>query len=77
MINCLAYALRFWKVNPEYKLYYNSDHVINSPNWAPSIQGGNYLTAEEFGYNYFSSAFKELLNEEEKVLLKEYFNEKV
>lgn len=70
-MNCLAYALRFWKENPDYKLYYNSNHVINS---VSSITGGGYLPAENYGYGYFVRAFDELLSPQEHALLKEYFN---
>lgn len=70
MINCLAYALRFWELNPSYKLHYNSDHVVNSKiNLEPT-----YLPAEEFGYSYFQSAFNGLLDNYELELLKKYFN---
>lgn len=72
--NCLGYALRFWHENPKYRLYYNSDHVINSP---VKIQGGHWLPVEDYGYSYFSSAFKGLLTEEEENLLWCYFKNDV
>lgn len=28
-MNCLEYALRFWKENPSYKIVYDGNHVIN------------------------------------------------
>lgn len=68
--NCLGVALRFWDKNRKYKLYYNSDHVINSPVY---INGGHWVPVEDFGYNYFSSSFKGLLTDEEEMLLKRYF----
>lgn len=70
MINCLAYALQYWDKYPNYKLYYNSDHVINSKY---PIDNGDYLPAIEYGYNYFKGAFKGLLNRKEQALLKKYF----
>lgn len=71
MINCLAYALRFWEQNPEYRLYYSSGHVVNA---YETIKGSGYLAAEDFGYVYFVSSFEGLLDEYEQELLKKYFN---
>ena len=82
-MNCLAYALRFWEEQPDYKLFYNSGHVINMPITNQSyyfydlfvVTG--FLPAEDYGYCYFSSAFEGLLDEHEQELLKKYFNEGV
>lgn len=75
MINCLAYALRFWERNPEYTLYYNSGHVINLDYYRSGADHYiSFLPAEDFGYDYFSSAFEGLLDEYEQDLLKRYFN---
>lgn len=71
--NCLGVALRFWDKNRMYKLYYNSDHVINSPVYIKE----HWLPVEDFGYDYFVSAFKGLLTDEEKLLLKQYFTNDV
>jgi hypothetical protein len=74
--NCLCYALRFWNNNPEYRLYYDSNHVINSD--CPPIKllssGIDFAPIEEYGHGYFSSAFAEYLDEYHKVLLDKYFN---
>lgn len=72
--NCLGVALRFWDKNRKYKLYYNSDHVINSDVY---INGGDWLPVEDFGYSYFLSSFKGLLTDEEELLLKKYFTNDV
>ncbi len=74
-LNCLSYALQFWNKNPDYKIWYNSDHCINIPiDTYPSFKHGRmFLPAEEFGYYYFSNAFKDLISEEDHILLKEYF----
>lgn len=69
-MNCLAYALRFWKEHPEYRIWYNSFHCINLPEGSSA---NGFLIAEAFGYEYFSSAFNMLLTDEEKELLMEYF----
>lgn len=75
MMNCLAYALRFWKINPQYKLYYNSNHVVNLDFYSRDANyHTGFLPAEYFGYEYFSSAFKGLLSSYEEDLLKKYFN---
>lgn len=70
-MNCLAYALRFWEKEPSYKLYYSANHVINSKT---NISGPNWLPAENYGYDYFVSAFDGLLDSHEQFLLKKYFN---
>lgn len=68
--NCLNYALRFWVKNNKYELYYNSDHVINLP--SESLVRG-FLRIEDYGYNYFVSAFKETLDDHHLKLLNKYF----
>lgn len=70
-MNCLAYALRFWEKEPNYVLYYNSDHVVNLPE-GTEVKG--FLPAEKFGYVYFAGAAGGLLDEYEQELLKRYFN---
>lgn len=70
-INCLSYALRYWNLYPEYRLYYNSDHVVNLP---VNVCIG-FLPIEDFGYDYFFSWYKNsLINEDDLVLLNRYFN---
>lgn len=70
-MNCLAYALRFWEEQADYRIWYNSGHCINLPTGSSAV---GFLPVEDFGYCYFGSSFKELLNEDEKDLLKKYFN---
>lgn len=70
-MNCLSYALRFWDKNPTYNLYYNSNHIINS---SEHISGSDYIEAKRFGYEYFASAFDNLITKKDKKLLKKYFN---
>ena len=67
-INCLEYALFFWEEQPKYRIYYNSDHVINLP--GNSICDG-FLPIEEFGYEHLLSSFT--LSDQAKEILKEYF----
>lgn len=69
-MNCLAYALQFWDKFPNYKLFYNSNHVINA---YENVTGSGYLPAEAYGYIYFKSAFDGLLTTKEEQLLKKYF----
>ena len=73
-MNCLAYALRFWVKNPEYKIWYNSDHCINS---RCTIVSDEWLPAESFGYAYFLKSSEGLLDRYEMILLKMYFTKKV
>lgn len=75
-MNCLAYALRFWRDNKDYRIWYNSDHCINIPidTYPTFTYGRKFLPAEDFGINYFKTSFEDLLDEEEKEILKEYFN---
>lgn len=68
--NCLGYALRFWNKIPAYRIYYKPGHVINSD----TVIANGWLPAEDYGYNYFVSAFDGLLTEFEWSLLKKYFN---
>ena len=71
MINCLSYALRYWNLYPEYRLYYNSYHVVNLP--VNACIG--FLPIEDFGYDYFFNWYKRgLINENDLVLLNRYFN---
>jgi hypothetical protein len=69
-MNCLEYALGFWKKNRMYQIYYNSDHVINLPAGSRAI---GFLPIEEFGYEHMRDSFD--LNDEAKETLKLYFNE--
>jgi hypothetical protein len=69
--NCLSYSLRFWKEHKHYPIYYNSDHCVNLPQG--SVLEG-FLLIEEFGYDYFYKWWEQgLINEEDLVLLREYF----
>jgi hypothetical protein len=75
VINCLSYSLRFWKKNPEYKIWYNSDHCINIPNYVVNpFPNKEFLPIEEFGFDYFYRWFEQrLINPEELKLLESYF----
>lgn len=70
-MNCLEYALSFWKKNRMYRIYYNSDHVVNLP--AVGAAKG-FLPIEMFGYEHIRDSFD--MNDEAKELLKEYFDER-
>ena len=69
-MNCLQYSLKFWESNPNYRIWYNSDHCINLPKNS-SVVG--FLPLEQFGYEHITSSFKEFLTEEYLTLLKKYF----
>lgn len=72
-INCLEYALQYWEKNPKYKLWYNSDHVINIPENTTAAFGGinKYRPIEDFGFVYVVNAFD--LSDRGIKLLKRYF----
>lgn len=69
-MNCLSYALHFWKKEPDYKIWYNSSHCINLPMNSSAI---GFLPIEEFGYSFILSSFNKLLSEEDLIILKDYF----
>lgn len=72
MINCLSYALRFWDKHPKYKIYYNSDHCINSDREL----GNGWLEFHNYGLNHLQSSFRNLLMKNDVGLLMKYFNKK-
>lgn len=74
--NCLIFALQVWKKNPDYKIWYNSDHCINLPSSIKNpFPNKEFLPAEEFGYRHFLSTFKLILDQQPyyHLLLKQYF----
>lgn len=77
LINCLAYALRYWDQHSNYRIYYDGCHMVNSkyelhdprypiPGW--------YEPMENAGYEYYRDVFGYMLDEYEHMLLKKYFN---
>ncbi len=68
-INCLQFALRFWNKNPQYKIYYNSDHVINMER----CKQDGYLSLESFGFEHIYQSFRTTLKKKDIKLLKKYF----
>lgn len=74
-MNCLSFALKVWSRNNDYKIWYNTNHCINIPNDVVNpFPNKEFLPAEDFGYDYFSSAFSKVINEEDLLRLKKYFN---
>jgi hypothetical protein len=67
--NCLEYALRFWRENPEYRIYYNGDHVVN----VRTDRVSTYVPIEESGYEAISRSFAGLLSAEGEELLSMYY----
>lgn len=72
-MNCLQFALAFNARNPEYKIYYNSDHVINLKD---NEQINGYLPLETFGIEHIEKSFAGVLYPIDFVRLRRYFNEK-
>ena len=55
-MNCLEYSLLQWEKLPDFRLWYNSNHVvIIEPHICLRDKG--YLPVEEFGADYFIRAF--------------------
>lgn len=70
--NCLEYALKFWYLHRDYKIYYNSDHCINLKDGTIPPEG--YLEIEEFGRNHIYNSFRRLMYDNDiRVLLGLYF----
>ena len=70
-MNCLQYALEFWDKVPRYRLFYNSEHVINLP---PNSSAEGFLPITEFGYVYFSDWYRQgLIDDNALKLLIKYF----
>ncbi len=78
-MNCLQYALEFWSQNPDYSLFYNSDHVVNLPDFNNPLVKAKYaeigfLPLTEFGYVYFAEwYYKGLIDDKALQLLIKYF----
>jgi len=68
--NCLEWNLNFWNKNREYKLFYNSNHVIAIEKENASTLPLTYLPLEDFGIGYFINAFS--LKGEYVTVLKDY-----
>ena len=69
MMNCMDYALEFWQKEPNYIIYYNSDHAINLPKNTEISK--NFLPLKSFGYEHILKSFD--LSEKSKEILKLYF----
>lgn len=68
-INCLAYALRFWRDNKNYKILYDGNHVINAP---AGVEGGGFIPLGYYGSENLFSSFRSELILQDFELLKEY-----
>jgi len=68
-MNCMEYALVFWLKEPDYMIYYNSDHAINLPKDTKISK--NFLPLKSFGYEHVLKSFE--LSENSKEILKLYF----
>ena len=64
--NCLTRALDLWKDNPDYRLWYNHNHVIalegvyeaSDITLMRSPGLSEYLPLKDFGLEYFNKSFK-------------------
>lgn len=56
MANCLTRALdQWWESSDEFRLYYNSNHVISLEKGIKPPEG--YDPIEDYGYFYFLNSF--------------------
>ena len=70
-MNCLTYALDFWRKNPSYRLYYNGDHVIN----CDTPPKNNFLPIEDYGLLHMHTSFVNCVERSTLVSLCIYFYE--
>lgn len=70
--NCLSWNLHFQKANPDYVIYYNSDHVISLH--SSILPPSTYLPLSEYGFQHLTSSFKGLLTSEEEDMLYDYID---
>jgi len=69
-MNCLEHCLLQWEAMPDYRLWYNSDHVvIIEPNI--DLHDKGYLPIEDFGIDYFKGSFR--LSGSWLIILEKYF----
>ena len=54
-LTCLEYALTFWNKNRDFKIYYNSNHVINLEKDVSPPKG--YLELNKFDLNHLVNSF--------------------
>ncbi len=71
-MNCLTYCLEQWLDNPDFKLWYNSNHVvIIEPD--KDLTGLGYLSLDEYGFTYFIKSFR--MTPEYQIILSDYFDQ--
>lgn len=68
-INCLVYALRYWRDNKKYKILYDGNHVINAP---AGVEVAGFLPLGFYGSSNLFISFKGELLLQDAELLKEY-----
>jgi hypothetical protein len=71
-MNCLTYCLEQWSDNPDFRLWYNSNHVVVIEPHI-DLRDKGYLPLEEYGFNYFTSSFS--LSTAYSLLLQDYFDQ--
>ena len=69
-MNCFQFALRVWDRDNSYRIYYNSEHCINSNE---VISGTKFLPMEEYGVEYFEGAFSDFITPKYREILDRYF----
>lgn len=69
-MNCLQFALYFSSKNPDYKIYYDGDHVINL---RENVNIQNFLPLEDYGKENILNSFDETLYPIDRKRLNKYF----
>lgn len=72
-MNCLEHCLEQWLNMPNYRLWYNSDHVIIIEPEIDLYDKG-YLAIEKYGIRHINWSFRNKYRY--KRLLKRYFDQK-
>jgi hypothetical protein len=70
--NCLQTALDFWETHPDFRLWYNSNHVVSIEDGIDLTDKG-YLPLHDFGFHHLISSFE--LQNRNIVQLEKYFYE--
>lgn len=68
-MNCFQFALRVWDRDNSYRIYYNSEHCINSNE---VITGTRFIPMEDYGRN-IELSFVDFITPKYREILDRYF----
>lgn len=72
LLNCLSWNLYFQKLNKDFRIYYNGDHVISLHNSITPPSG--YEDLSSYGFPHLSMSFNGLLSSDEEDMLYDYID---